>query len=63
MQELQTGTAPGIQLFNTFKVYGQIDDHNIDGAGGKTKLTTMHLLVRKDSATGDVLACTKAMLA
>ena len=44
-------------------MYGQIDDHNIDGAGGKTKLTTMHLLVRKDSATGDVLACTKAMLA
>ena len=56
------GTAPGIQLFNTFKVYGQTDDHNIDGAGGNTKLTGLRLLVRKDTATGDVIGCTKANL-
>ena len=39
-----------------------MDDHNIDGAGGKTKLTTKYLVVRKDDATGDVIGCTAATL-
>ena len=59
LQELQTGTAPGSELF---KVYGQVDDHNIDGADSKTLLTNLYLVVRKDSATGDVIGCTDDML-
>ena len=45
-----------------FKVYGQVDDHNIDGADSKTLLTSLYLVVRKDSATGDVIGCTDDML-
>merc|ERR1711971_1260938 len=61
---LKTGTAPGIILFDTVKAYGTLDTHNIDGAGGKTLLTGLSLVVRQGTdATGTLIGCTSANLA
>merc|ERR1712088_993379 len=43
---LKTGTAPAIILYDTVKAYGTLDTHNIDGAGGKTMLTGLSVVVR-----------------
>merc|ERR1711971_1034716 len=61
--DLRTGTAPSIFLFDTVKIYGTLDTHNIDGAGGRTALTGLSLEVRDTSSTGTVIGCTSANLA
>ena len=43
--------------------YGRIDTHNIDGAGTRTALGTLNVIVRQTSATGNVIGCTSAALA
>ena len=66
MQQLKTGTAPGIILFDTVKAYGTLDTHNIDGAGGKTALTGLSLVVRSSTdttVTTNIIGCTSANLA
>jgi len=60
---LKTGTAPAIILFDTVKAYGTLDTHNIDGAGGKTKLTDLRLVVRSTDSMGAIIGCTSANLA
>ena len=46
------------------KAYGTLDTHNIDGAGGKTLLTGLSLVVRQGTdATGTLIGCTSANLA
>merc|ERR1711893_166919 len=62
--KLASGTVGPVVLFNTVKVYGQNDDFNIDGAGGKTLLSTKRLIVRKSTdMAGDIIGCTAAKLA
>merc|ERR1711976_180762 len=62
--KLASGTVGPVVLFNTVKVYGQNDDFNIDGAGGKTLLGNKMLIVRKSTdMTGDIIGCTAAGLA
>jgi len=61
---LKTGTAPAIILFDTVKAYGTLDTHNIDGAGGKIKLTDQSLVVRSGTdKNGALIGCTSANLA
>merc|ERR1712117_678578 len=61
---LKTGTAPAIILFDTVKAYGTLDTHNIDGAGGKTMLTGLSVVVRSGTVKTDpLIGCTSANLA
>ena len=63
LQEVATGTI-GFQLFETTKVYGQLDGFNIDGAGGKKKLSDYYLMVRSGTDnTGNPIGCTAAKIA
>ena len=63
LQELKKDAAPSIQLFNTFKIYGTIDDWNIDGASGNDQLTTVYVIVREDDDAGATIGCTDGTLA
>merc|ERR1719322_293738 len=47
--KLASGTVGPLVLFNTVKVYGQSDDFNIDGAGGKTILGNNKVVIVRKS--------------
>ena len=63
LQVLKTMKAPSFQLFNSFNIRDRLTTHNIDGASSKIKLSTMYVVVRKTSDTGDVIGCSAAALA
>lgn len=64
MQALRTVTSPAFSLFGLpATAYGTISTHNIDGAGARTALGGLSVIVRETSATGNVIGCSSANLA
>merc|ERR1712117_687880 len=60
----QTVSSGAETELKTVKAYGTTDAFNIDGAGGKTKLTDKHIVIRKGTDnTGTLIGCSSAKLA